>query len=212
MKILIYISIIVFSFSASARPISYPGGWTAMQMNDANMNALHIHYSPSAKYSIGYKNEYWKNSKMQFQGLQYNRLIKRWNKKASQANIYFKGGSGVAHSDKKPFSNKQEAAAFAGIAADWEDRRFFTSYENRYFYAGDFNKSFMQKARIGVAPYIGDYGDIHTWLMVEVEHNPLNEGEELNTTPLVRFFKGVYLFEAGMSLDGDILLNGVIRF
>ena len=211
-KAFLYILLISISFSAIARPISYPGGWTAMQMNDANMNALHIHYSPTFKDSIGYKAEYWRESKMQFHGLQYNRLINRWNKKSSQANFYFKGGAGFAHSDERPFSNKQEEAGFAGIAADWENRRFFTGYESRYFYAGDFYKGFMQKARVGVTPYIGDYGDIHTWLMVEVEHNPINQGDELNTTPLVRFFKGVYLFEVGMSFDGDILLNGVIRF
>lgn len=202
----------IFAFGANARPVSYPGGWTLMQMNDANMNALHVHYSPTYKYSIGYKGEYWKKDKWLFQGVQYNYLINRSNKKASQSNIYFKSAVGMAHSDEQPFSNKQEPAGFLGIAADWEDRRFFTSYQNRYTYAGDINKAFLQKARVGVAPYVGNYGDLHTWLMLEVEHNPTNEGDEINTTPLVRFFKDVYLFEAGMSFDGDILFNAIIRF
>lgn len=208
----IFIISYLLAVSANARPVSYPGGWTAMQMNDANMNALHVHYSPTAKYSIGYKGEYWKEDKWQFHGLQYNYLVNRWNKKASQANLYLKSAVGVAHSDESPFSNKQEEAGFIGIATDWEDRRFFTSYENRYTYAGDINKSFMQKARVGIAPYVGDYGDLHTWLMLQVQHNPTFEGKEIITTPMVRVFKDVYLFEAGMSFDGDVLFNTVIRF
>ena len=209
---LIILLFCLFSLTANARPVSYPGGWTMMQMNNANMNALHIHYSPTAKYSLGYKGEYWKEQKWQFHGLQYNYLINRFNKKASQANIYFKSGVGVVHSDEAPFSNKNEEAGFAAIAMDWEDRRFFTSYEGRYTYAGDIGKLFVQTARVGVAPYIGDYGDTHTWLMLQTMHNPTVEGEEINITPLVRIFKDVYLFEAGISFDGDILFNSIIRF
>lgn len=210
--IILYLILGLLAFSASARPVSYPGGVTAMQMNDANMNALHLHYSPTAKYSVGYKGEYWKNDEWQFHGLQYNYLLNRWNKKASQANFYLKTAAGIAYSDEGEFKNKYEEAGFIGIASDWEDRRFFTMYENRYTYAGDINKSFMQKVRLGIAPYIGDYGDIHTWFMIEAEHNPTYEGEEINITPMVRMFKDVYLFEAGMSLDGDVLFNAVIRF
>lgn len=202
----------IFLSKAESRPVSYPKGWTAMQMNDVNMNSIHLHYSPTAKYSIGYKGEYWKEEKWQFHGLQLNYLIKRLNKQASQANLYFKSGAGIAHSDNNPFSNKLEKGGFVGIAADWENRRFFTSYENRYNYFGDINKSFMQKARVGIAPYIGDYGDIHTWLMLQAQHNPTFEGKEIVITPMMRIFKDVYLFEAGMSFDGDLLANAVIRF
>jgi len=69
----------------------------------------------------------------------------------------------------------------------------------------------MQKGRVGIAPYIGDYGDTHTWLMLEVEHNPKGK-EEFIVTPLIRLFKDVYMLEAGVSSNEDILLNAVIRF
>ena len=49
------------SVSAMARPVSYPGGWTVMQFNDAYKHSLHVHVSPTAKYSIGYKAEYWRD-------------------------------------------------------------------------------------------------------------------------------------------------------
>ena len=48
--------------------------------------------------------------------------------------------------------------------------------------------------------------------MVQIEHNPKKQNEELNVTPLLRFFKDVYLLESGVSLDGEIIFNVVVRF
>lgn len=209
---IIFIIFCSVNFQLQARPVSYPSGLTFMQMNDVNVSSAHIHYSPTAKYSIGFKAEDWQEDDWQFYGIQLNNLLKRWNKKASQANIYLKTAIGVAYSDQVEFANEQEGAGFIALAADWEDRRFFASYENGYHYAGDIAKFFHQQARIGVAPYIGDYGDLHSWLMLQISHNPTLQDEELNITPLVRVFKDVYLFETGMSLDGDFLFNTIIRF
>ena len=89
---------------------------------------------------------------------------------------------------------------------------FFTSYENKSFYSSDIAKYFQQKVRFGIAPYIGDYGDLHTWVMLQIQHTPKLETEEINVTPLLRFFKDVYLVESGVSLDGEIILNAVVRF
>lgn len=206
------LSVITFaSTTAFARPVSYPGGVTVMQMNNAESNNVHIHYSPTARYSIGYKGEYWRDGSWQFHGAQVNILGKRWNKPASQANFYIKTGAGLAYSDAKGFRDKVEPAAFTGIALDWENRRVFTSYENRVTYAGDIDKFFMQKARIGFAPYLGDYGDVHTWLMLQADHNP-QQDDPVTVTPLVRFFKGVYMTEIGMSNKKDAMFNFVMRF
>ena len=213
MKKLIFICALCMmaSLPAMARPVSYPGGWTVMQMNNPDTNSLHTHYSPTAKYSIGYKGEYWREEKWQFHGVQLNNLVKRWNKPASQGNFYLKSGMGIAYSDFNQFDRKTEGAAFTGIALDWEDRRYFTSYENHLLYAGDIEKHFTQSARVGIAPYIGDYGDLHTWLMLQINHDPKKD-DEFTITPLVRFFKNEYLVEAGVSDDGDALFNFIIRF
>lgn len=208
---IICMTILGFSTPVLARPVSYPGGWTLMQMNDADVHNLHIHYSPTARYSIGYKAEYWRKEDWQFHGVQLNYLVKRWNQPTSQANIYLKSAAGAAYSDYQSFEGKAEPAVFTGMALDWEDRRFFTSYENSVHYAGKIEKFFMQKARAGVAPYIGDYGDLHTWLMLQVDHNPKAD-DEITVTPLVRLFKGEYLAEAGVRSDGGVLFNVIVRF
>ena len=65
MNIKLILSILFLFFvisinSLGARLISYPGGWTVMQMNDFNSHSLHVHYTPSSKYSFGYRGEYWR--------------------------------------------------------------------------------------------------------------------------------------------------------
>ena len=204
-------TLLILPVVAEARPVSYPTGWTTMLMNDADKNAVHVHYSPTFTYSVGYKGEYWREDEWSFHGVQVNKLLKRWNKKNSQANVYFKNAVGVAMGDESKHGSHQEVAGFTAIAADWEDRRFFTSYEGRLTYAGDIDKFFMQKARVGVAPYIGDYGDLHTWLMLQVDHNP-KKTDTVEITPLIRLFKGVNLVEVGANTKGDVLLNWVMRF
>ena len=78
--------------------------------------------------------------------------------------------------------------------------------------AGAFGASFMQAARVGYAPYEGDTGDLHTWLMIEVDHRPEND-EPVGVTPLVRFFKDAALFEIGWSVtDNQPLANFTYRF
>jgi len=195
--------------TADARPVSYPSGWTVMQMNNGDASTLHVHYSPTFKDSIGlYTERNWEND-WHFTGLQYNRLVKRWNAPNAQANLYFKAGAGQAD----PFGDGAdvEAAGFIGIGADWETRRWFTSYEARAFDLG-FTQDTRQAARIGVAPYIGDYGDLHTWLMLQVENQP--EAETPTTvTPLVRFFYDVQLLEIGYTPESEeLMLNWIVRF
>jgi hypothetical protein len=197
---------LIFPNMAYARPVSYPEGITLMLMNDGDKNTAHLHYSPTAKMSLGYKFEYWRDKEVTLNALQMNNLLKRWNKKDSQANLYLKSGIGVAHSD-----DDSSAAGFTGLAADWENRRLFVSYENRYTQAGDIDDFYTQSARAGWAPYEGDYGDLHTWLMVQVEHAPESK-DHFTVTPLVRLFKDVHLVEAGVSHHGDILFNYVFRY
>ncbi len=210
MKIIILLILTVFNINGiHARPVSYPGGWTVMQMNAMNRHQLHLHYSPTAKYSIGYKGEYWSDEKIRFNSIQYNRLIKRWNKPQEQANFYWKAGLGTAKIVQPGFEGSH-LSYFTGFAADWETRRYFTSYENRYYNFNSYGNFFSQKARIGIAPYIGDYGDLHTWLMLQVDHHPIYE-QNFSITPLLRLFKGAFMFEAGYSNQDDYLLNFIIR-
>lgn len=201
-------SILTSASLAEARPVSYPDGWTIMLRNNGNFSSQHLHWSATASESIGIYNERNWQEDFQFTGLQYNRLLKRWNSKGSQANTYLKLGAGVA----KPFEDgTADFSTFAEFAADWETRRWFTSYSVRAIDWGE-NETIRHSSRLGVAPYIGDAGDLHTWLMLQVNNLP-DADETLQTTPLVRFFYGAHLFEAGYTLESnELLLNWIIRF
>ena len=202
------LAILGFAPVADARPVSYPGGWTVMQRNNGDFSSLHVHLSPTATDSIGLYTERNWDQDFQFTGVQYNRLLKRWNGPNSQANAYLKLGAGQAD----PFGDEGgEFATFAEFAADWETRRWFASYGARGWNTGDDN-SVHHEARIGVAPYVGDYGDLHTWFMLQVENHPGSE-ETLTTTPLVRFFYDVQLVEIGYTVETEeILFNWIVRF
>lgn len=194
--------------AADARPVSYPGGWTAMQQNNGQYASLHAHYSPSFQDSIGLYSERNWSSDWHFTGLQYNRLVKRWNGADSQANLYLKLGAGQAD----PFgADSAKLAGFVGVAADWETRRWFVSYAGRAYDLG-FDKDARQSARLGVAPYIGDYGDVHTWLMLQIDNLP-EADTPVMVTPLVRFFYDVQLLEIGYTPETDrFMLNWIVRY
>lgn len=206
--------LIVLSLSAQcslARPVSYPGGVTADISNNGDEHSVLLHYSPSAKYSLGIRSEYRRAGEYLLTGFQLNNLVKRWNKKDSQMNLYLKSGIGYADRNSSRLENDSKIAIFSGISGDWESREYFISYENRYLEAGSLDDFFMQRVRVGMAPYIADYGALHTWLMVEVEHIPESENN-ITLTPLVRLLKDVHRFEAGISSNRDVLLNWAVRF
>ncbi|MGE6696939.1 hypothetical protein ACQKH5_04550 [Hyphomonas sp. NPDC076900] len=192
---------------ASARPVSYAGGWTAMQDNNGMYSSLLVHYSPTATDSLGLLAEQNWSMDATFTGLQYTRLAKRWNAPQSQGNLYIKLGAGAADA----FDGGRKAAGFAGLSADWETRRLFVSYDVRARDYG-FDQSVSHAARIGVAPYVAEFGKLHTWAMLQVENHP-EADNPVQVTPLLRFFEGPLLVEAGYTIEEDrFLLNWIYRF
>jgi len=208
---IILLLIVSATMPVQSRPVSYPGGWTVSTFNDGDRYSGFLHYSPTAFYSIGYHAEYWRDQDYQIHALHVNNLLKRWNGEASQGNFYLMSGIGFAHSDEGDFDNRTELAAYTGIAADWETRKVFFSYANRITEAGNIADNFRQNARFGFAPYVAEYGNWHTWLMMRVSHAP-EADDQLVATPIIRLFKGADLFEAGVSDRGDVLFNFVHRF
>lgn len=193
-----------------ARPVSYEGGWTVMQMNSDALSSLHVHYSPSARWSVGWLEAWDREEDWVFTGAQLNRLVWRRNTRQSQANLYLKGALGGAGAASAPL-DVESWGGMAEIAADWETRRLFASYAATLWEAGGLGGGASQAARLGLAPYLGDYGDLHTWLMVELRHRPEAE-DAVTVTPMLRFFKGVQLVELGATDRGDAVFNWVIRF
>ncbi len=192
---------------AYSRPVSYAGGYTWMQRHNNIYDSTHIHYSPSSKYSLGYKFEYFRDDPSYAHSLQLNNLLFRKNAKNYQANIYLRSGLGLIHE-----RTRLAPLMFSGLAMDWESRRLYAAYANRFLWGGDVFNMINNSWRVGFALYEGDYGDIHTWFMLQFDHNPIND-KEFILTPLIRFFKGSYLLELGYSFseDDSIFANFIWR-
>ena len=71
----------------------------------------------------------------------------------------------------------------------------------------DYDDKFIQ---LGIAPYLGKYGDFHTWLMVKTKKNSLNKKQI--TYPVVKFFKGNALLELGYDKRADWDIHLMYRF
>lgn len=191
---------------AQARPVSFPDGWMLMQTSDAFEHSASLSYSPTARDAVGVVSDYMQQEKAWFHGATYNRLLWRRNTEDSQANLYALTSAGVVRHDGRHY-----AGGSVGFAADWETRRYFTSFENRLMLSEGIDEPYMQKARVGIAPVIMPYDAVHPWLMLQVDHRP-GMRQEWTATPLVRLFQQAWLGEFGVSNHGDVLANFTYQF
>jgi len=209
--VLISLAVCAISTNAAARPVSYAGGWTLIEETNRQSSSALVHYSPAPNYSVGLKLDWDRQSDLLFTGVQGTWLAKRWFGENFQANLYGWGAIGVAQGiDGR--QGKDQAAGQFGILADWETRRLFVSYKATARDYGTFDRSALHVARLGFAPYEGDTGDLHTWVMVELDQRPELD-EPIGVTPLLRFLYGSMLIEGGWSVtDDQPLLNFQYRF
>ena len=180
-----------------ARPISYSGGHTLMHFNDNMKESIYYHYSPTYRYSFGIESLNDKVFDISSTYLRFTYLLNRKNTKNSQRNLYFQ--SGLANKDNNNFF---------GIHGDWETRRYFIGFDYKEVKnIIDYSDKHIQ---LGVAPYLGEYGDLHTWLMVKTKKNSLNNKQI--TYPVVKFFKGNVLLELGYDKKTDWDIHLMYRF
>jgi len=202
---------------AHGRPVSSPSGWTVMLRNDADMNSAHVHYTPDRFHSVGLRLIYDREGDFVYTGAQVNRLIKRWNKPDSQANIYGMFSAGlITDETSSDFKREDDAGGFIGLAADWETRRYFISASVEHWERGRYGNETAYHGRLGIAPYVAGTGALHTWFMIEGHHKPesngLQQDDKLGATAVLRFFKGPSLLELGVDDQGEPMLNYIHRF
>lgn len=140
-------------------------------------------------------------------GIQATWLAKRWNLPGAQANLYVSGLAGADWADG--------AAARPGgavqVQADWENRRLMVMGMARLTGAEGRGTDDMQMLRVGLAPYEGDYGDLHLWLFGQVRRMS-NSPNEVEPAFVARLFYRTILLEAGVTGRGGLILNSQFRF
>ena len=113
--------------------------------------------------------------------------------------------------DYKKYDNKKEVMYYGELAADWETRRLFIAYSNNSIKSISVDNTFIQKARIGYAPYLAKYGALHSWLMYELLHMPEHKSS-FTSNFIVRLFKSTNLLELGIDENKNTILNFIKRF
>ncbi len=178
------IILLIISFGLDARPISYSGGSTIMSFSDNIKDSLYYHYSPSYKYSVGIENIRDKYFNDNYSYVRFTYLLNRKNTENSQRNLYLQ--SGISSEGFNKF--------FYGMHGDWETRRLFVGFglKETKRKIHDYSEQYYQ---IGVAPYLGDYGDLHKWIMLKAKENSLEN--KWSTYPVLKFIKGNVLVEFG---------------
>ena len=198
--------------SAFSRPVSYVGGVTSITKHDAKETSSLIHYTIDAKTSVGLRNAFRDELRTTIHTLEVNRILHRDNGEDHQANFYLRGGFGIADIYQHDAPRNSVPITYVGVSTDWENRKFFASYENKFEHNPHQGSTFDQSARVGFAPYVAEFGELHTWLMLEVNHHPDDPDGALTYRPLVRFFKGRHLLELGMNDRKEAMANWIARF
>ena len=183
-----------------ARPISYPGGTSVMVGRDAMSDMIHADYTLNRNWAAGWASTWDRDDDLSTHGPQVTRGW-RWNFPDSQANVYLSAGAGAAVRDAH-----MRPAAWAGASADWEDRRWYVQGGTSARTVASDSDRLWQSGRVGVAPYVVEAGGLHTWLMLQADHTP-GASDTWSLTPMLRQFHGDYLWEAGVSTRGDVLLT-----
>ena len=181
--------------------------------NSGMENDVLANYTLTPNMAVGYRGLYDRNTNAMFHGAQVDGLLKRWNNPDSQGNLYVSGAIGLIDQPARA-NDFAEPASLFGLQADWESRRYYTSYITKFkFAADDAQREFTQSARVGIAPYIAEAGSVHSWLMLQIDHQPEDAHDTVMATPLVRLFYNSYLVEAGYNLQNHHpLINATIRF
>jgi hypothetical protein len=196
-KIFIYI-VLFLSSMIESRPISYSGGSTIMAFSDNMKDSFYYHYSPSYKYSIGLEVLDDKIIDNSYSILRTTYLFNRKNETNSQRNIYLESG----------FTMNNLKENFFGLHGDWETRRLFLGFGTRKINNTiNYSSVFFQA---GFAPYLGEYGDLHTWIMLKSKKNSITD--EWNSYPVIKFFKGNFLIELGHDDDLELDAHLMYRF
>ena len=175
---------LVFASYVESRPISWTGGSTMMYKSNSMMSSYYYHYSPSYKYSVGaeYINDRHYND--QYISIRSTYLLDRKNTKASQRNLYLTAS----------ISTKSNDDLYYGVHGDWETRRYFTSFSilDKRASQKDYTENELQ---IGIAPYLGEYNQLHTWIMLKSKED--TRDDKWKTYPFIKLFKGDFLLEVG---------------
>ena len=187
----IFLALIIFFSSISAHPVIFKNGKVFWITQNPNFIDIRFGISKTSDWLIGGRILEDRKSNETFALINNNFLAKRWNKSNSQANLYLLSSVGLNTDNSKGMST-------LGIHADWENRQFMVMEMVEYF---SHSSALVSNTRFAYSPYKVDYSRTSTWLIAQYRIEYKDEEYSYMFIPVVRFFKGNYLFELGSNGD-----------
>lgn len=192
---------------ANAMSVSYQGSVGLMGWNSPTVTQWVANYSvtPWVAPAIEYFGLRGGKGDRELYFPQVGLLLKRWNNEGSQANIYINAGYGIDRKD-----GKNSGALNTEVQVDWETRRYYLDVELQSVRLVKSNPYNFGRFRAGFAPYLAEFEQLHSWLIMQAERSDYF-GSETSVTPLIRLFYQNVLIELGTSLKGEMNFNFMIH-
>lgn len=180
-----------------------------MAFNQGDMQDWQVVYSFERKFSLGvdFIHDRMEGPDRYFLFPRLAWLVQRWNGSGYQANIYTFGGVGAATKD-----GRQGIAGEVGVEADYETREVYFSGKATVIGSSGFDTLAIYQARAGFAPYVGNSGDLHTWLIAQAQYFPFAREDSVRVGPVIRFFYRNVLWEAGVTTKGSGNFNFMVHW
>lgn len=179
-----------------SHPVIWKNGTVITSKFTDSISEYKSHYSITNKWAMGLHG--LRLDQKNFAMLQNNFLVFRGNKAGSQANMYFFSGLGSQ-------INESQSIVHAGFQIDWETRVIYTQFNYNGYYNDDTTHKI--NARIGLSPYLAEYSDLHSWLILQLDSTVKSSSTETKVMPVMRFFKDNYLVEIGSNFNTTYLLT-----
>jgi hypothetical protein len=199
--------------SLLAKPIAFADGTTVMaEYGAGTMNEAQVFYAPKYNWSLGVGylelDSDLADRRREIGYARVNYLVKRWNMKAAQANVFSWGGVGSANSND---STGDAFAWNAGAQIDYETRRVYGSLKTDLHDSDNFTHR-IDTLQLGLAPYEHDYDTLATWLVLQGRNVTGGIHDGIEWSLLLRLFKGGAWIEAGATVDGKLQAMAMFNF
>ncbi len=203
------IAISGFPVKSKAHPVSYKGSVGIMGQNSPIMSHNQINYSFQHWVASGI--HYFKRPGISNRDgffASSNFLIKRWNGKGLQANIYANIGLG-----ESSLNAESKLAGLGLLQFDIENRNYYFLTKHLRIESANGRELAQSVMRIGIAPYVVNFEGMHSWLILEWQKTDFKDGPDVSDlTPFLRIFYKNLLFEIGQSFDGLTKFNYITHF
>lgn len=201
--------LLTYGALAFGHPVTFKGGWAFMAFNQPDMYDWQLLYTFKPKLSLGvdFIGDSMEPRERYFLIPRLSWLVKRWNEADSQANIYVSGGVGLANK-----GSLNHPAVEGAIEADYETRSIYFSGKAQIVAAQGFNTLALYQLRAGFAPYLGESGELHSWLIGQVQYLPFAPDQTLRVGPVLRMFYKNVLWELGVSTKRTWNINLMVHW